>query len=90
MIIHIYIEREGNPLLPYGLLFPISSTILSYASSHRQNNTYYGLCYTSCGALAGTIAAELYVGIVFIYSKGRKSSAWPSGVSARVPLSSTH
>ena len=27
--------------------------VLLYASSHRQNNTYHSLCYTSCGALAG-------------------------------------
>ena len=25
-----------------------------YALSHRQDNTYHGLCYTSRGALAGT------------------------------------
>ena len=28
--------------------------VLLYASSHRQDNTYHGLCYTSRGALAGT------------------------------------
>ena len=40
-------ERErGNRLL-----FSISSI---HASSHRQDNTYHGLCYTSRGALAGT------------------------------------
>ena len=27
--------------------------VLLYASSHRQDNTYHRLCYTSCGALAG-------------------------------------
>ena len=25
-----------------------------YALSHRQDNIYHSLCYTSCGALAGT------------------------------------
>ena len=40
---------RGNPLPPHGLLFPISSK-----GSHRQDNTYHGLCYTSRGALAGT------------------------------------
>ena len=25
-----------------------------YAPSHRQDSTHNGLCYTSCGALAGT------------------------------------
>ena len=48
-------ERErGNPLSPHGLLFPISSKVLLYASSHRKDNTYHGLCYTSRGALGGT------------------------------------
>ena len=49
---HSYSER-GNPLLPHGLFFPISSKdSFLYASSHRWENTYYGLCYTSRGALA--------------------------------------
>ena len=46
-------SERGNPLLPHGLLFPISSKGSLYASSHRQDNTYHGLCYTSSGALAG-------------------------------------
>ena len=37
-------SERGNPLLPHGLLFPISS----------KDNTYHSLCYTSRGALAGT------------------------------------
>ena len=44
-------SERGNPLSPHGLLFPISS---KGSSSHRQDNTYHGLCYTSRGALAGT------------------------------------
>ena len=31
-----------------------SYRVLLYAPSHRQDNTYHGLCYTSRGALAGT------------------------------------
>ena len=46
--------ERGNPLLPHRLLFPISSKVFLYASSHRQDNTYHILCYTSRGALAGT------------------------------------
>ena len=41
----------GNPLPPH---FRLSARVLLYASSHRQDNTYHGLCYTSRGALAGT------------------------------------
>ena len=50
---HLDSER-GNPLPPHGLLFSIDSNIFLYAPSHRQDNSYQGLCYTSCGALAGT------------------------------------
>ena len=47
-------SERGNPLLPHGLLFPIRSKGSLYSSSRRQDNTYHSLCYTSCGALAGT------------------------------------
>ena len=33
--------------------FRLAARVLLYASSHRQDNTYHGLCYTSDGALAG-------------------------------------
>ena len=46
-------SERGNPLQPHRLLFPISSNGFLYASSHRQDNTYHGLCYASRGALAG-------------------------------------
>ena len=47
-------SKRGNPLPPHGLLFPINSKVLLYASSHIQDNTYHGLCYTSRGTLAGS------------------------------------
>ena len=47
-------SEKGNPLPPHGLLFTLAARVLLYAPSHRQDNTYHGLCYTSCGALAGT------------------------------------
>ena len=31
----------------------LAARVLLYASSHRQDNTYHDLCYTSGGALAG-------------------------------------
>ena len=37
-----------------GYSFRLAASVLLYASSHIQDNTYYGLCYTNCGALAGT------------------------------------
>ena len=47
-------SERGNPLLPHGLLFLISSKV---APSHRQESTFHSLCYTSRGALAGKTAA---------------------------------
>ena len=46
-------SERGNLLPPHGLLFPNSRKGSLYASSHRQDSTYYSLCYTSHGALAG-------------------------------------
>ena len=37
-----------------GYSFRLIARVLLYAPSHRQDNTYHGLCYTSRGALAGT------------------------------------
>ena len=34
--------------------FQLTARVLLYESSHRQDNIYHGLCYTSRGALAGT------------------------------------
>ena len=42
-------SERGNLLRPHGLLFPIRHVLL-YAPSHRQDNTYEGLCYASHGA----------------------------------------
>ena len=46
-------SERGNPLPPHGLPFSIDSKGSLYAPSHRQDNTYHGLCYTCRGALAG-------------------------------------
>ena len=46
-------SEKGNPLPPHRLLLSINTArVLLYAPSHRQDNTYHGLCYTSRGALA--------------------------------------
>ena len=46
-------SEKGNPLPPYRLLLSINSKGSLYPPSHRQDNTYHSLCYTSRGALAG-------------------------------------
>ena len=47
-------SERGNPLPPHGLLFPISSMVFFICIFPQKDNTHHGLCYTSCGALAGT------------------------------------
>ena len=37
-----------------GYSYQLTARVLLYAPSHRQDNTYHSLCYTSRGALAGT------------------------------------
>ena len=46
-------SEKRNTLLPHGFSFQLAARDLLYASSHRQDNTYHSLCYTSRGALAG-------------------------------------
>ena len=52
--LHLAPCEKGNPLPPHRLLFPISSKGSFICTSHRQDSTYHGLCYTSRGSLAGT------------------------------------
>ena len=48
------ISREETRCRNMGYSFRLAARVLLYAPSHRQDNTYHGLCYTSRGALAGT------------------------------------
>ena len=50
----ILIVREETRCRHIGYSYRLTARVLLYASSHRQDNTYHGLCYTSRGALAGT------------------------------------
>ena len=47
-------EREETRCRHMGYSFRLSTMVILYAPSHRQDSTYHGLCYTSRGALAGT------------------------------------
>ena len=46
--------REEISRSHIGYSFRLAARVLLYASSHRQDNTYHSLCYTSRGTLAGT------------------------------------
>ena len=48
------IVRKETRCRHMGYSYRLTARVLLYAPSHRQDNTYHGLCYTSRGALAGT------------------------------------
>ena len=50
----ILIERKESRCRHIGYSYRLTARVLLYAPSHRQDNTYHGLCYTSRGALAET------------------------------------
>ena len=50
----ILIVRKETCCCHIGYSYQLTARVLVYAPSHRQDNTYHGLCYTSRGALAGT------------------------------------
>ena len=50
----ILIVRKETRCRHIGYSYQLTARVLLYAPSHRQDNTYHRLCYTSRGALAGT------------------------------------
>ena len=50
----ILIVKKETRCRHIGYSFRLTARVLLYAPSHRQDNTYHGLCYTMRGALAGT------------------------------------
>ena len=50
----ILIVRKETHCCHIGYSYRLTARVLLYAPSHRQDNTYHSLCYTSRGALAGT------------------------------------
>ena len=55
----IQLSREKSRSCHMGYFFRLTARVLLYASSHRQDNTYHGPCYTSRGALSGTINSSM-------------------------------
>ena len=53
----ILIVRKETHCRHIGYSYRLTARVLLYAPSHRQDNTYHCLCYTSRGALA----AKVYV-----------------------------
>ena len=50
----ILIVRKETRCCHIGYSYRLTERVILYAPSHRQDNTYHRLCYTSRGALAGT------------------------------------
>ena len=50
----ILIVRKETRCRHIGYSYRLTARVILYATSHRQDNTYHGLCYTSRAALAGT------------------------------------
>ena len=50
----ILIVRKEIRCRHIGYCYRLTARVILYAPSHRQDNTYHGLCYTSRRALAGT------------------------------------
>ena len=48
----ILIVKKETRCCHIGYSYRLAARVLLYAPSHRQDNTYHGLCYTSRGALA--------------------------------------
>ena len=46
--------REETHCHHMGYSFRLAARVLLYASSHKQDNTYHSLCYTSHQTLTGT------------------------------------
>ena len=49
----ILIVRKKTRCRHIDYSYRLTARVLLYAPSHRQDNTYHGLCYTSRGALGG-------------------------------------
>ena len=65
----ILIVRKETRCRHIGYSYRLTARVLLYAPSHRQDNTYHGLCYTSRGALAGTRNSSM--GLLFLVSVHR-------------------
>ena len=55
----ILIVREETRCRHIGYSYRLTARVILHAPSHRQDSTYHGLCYTSRGALAGTINSSM-------------------------------
>ena len=55
----ILIVKKETRCRHIGYSYRLTARVLLYAPSHRRDNTYHSLCYTSHGALAGTTNSSM-------------------------------
>ena len=75
----ILIVRKETRCRHIGYSYRLTARVLLYAPSHRQDNTYLSLCYTSRGALVGTRNRSM--GRIGLESTGR----WSNGLGSLSP-----
>ena len=63
----ILIVRKETHCCHIDYSYRLTARVLLYAPSHRQDNTYHSLCYTSSGALAGTRNIIIIIIIVILF-----------------------
>ena len=80
----ILIVRKETRCHHIGYSFRLTARVLLYAPSHRQDSTYHGLCYTSCGALAGTRNSSM--GSPHEGSIRRPIAPWANGLTTELHL----
>ena len=70
------IAREETRCRHMGYSFRLTARVLLYAPSHRQDSTYHGLCYTSCGALVGTRNISMGIDTDMVQYGGGGGGGW--------------
>ena len=82
------IAREETRCRHIGYSFRLAAWVLLYASSHRQDNTYHSICYTSRGALAGTRNSSMgppHEGLI-----RRSIAPWANALTTELHLTPKH
>ena len=80
----ILIVRKETRCRHIGYSLWLTAKVLLYAPSHSQDNTYYGLCYTSRGGLAGTTNSSM--GPTHEGSIRRPISPWANALTTELHL----
>ena len=84
----ILIVRKETRCRHIGYSYRLTARVLLYALSHRQDNTYHGLCYISRGALAGTRNSSM--GPPHEGSIRRPIAPWANALTTELHLAPTY